>query len=161
MNLKSLKKPFVIILIGPPLSGKTTWIRNNFPDVDVISRDEILMDVYGSRNYTEAFKNVNQKRVDKVLHDTFVKYNQEKRNVIVDMTHMGSKRRKMNLNYFTDDYYKIGIIFPILSDEEYKRRNEKRKSDENKDIPESVIKRMISQYQNIKSGEGFDKVISL
>lgn len=161
MNLKSLKKPFVIILIGPPLSGKTTWIRNNFPDVDVISRDEILMDVYGSRNYTEAFKNVNQKRVDKVLHDTFVKYNREKRNVIVDMTHMGSKRRKMNLNYFTDDYYKIGIIFPILSDEEYKRRNEKRKSDENKDIPESVIKRMISQYQNIKSGEGFDKVISL
>ena len=161
MNLKRLKKPFVIILIGPPLSGKTTWIRNNFPDVDVISRDEILMDVYGSRNYTEAFKNVNQKRVDKVLHDTFVKYNQEKRNVIVDMTHMGSKRRKMNLNYFTDDYYKIGIIFPILSDEEYKRRNEKRKSDENKDIPESVIKRMISQYQNIKSGEGFDKVISL
>ena len=161
MNPKNIKEPFVIILIGPPLSGKSTWIRENFPNTDVISRDEILMDVYGSRNYTEAFKNVNQKRVDKVLHDTFVKYNEEKRNVIVDMTHMGSKRRKMNLNYFTDDYYKIGVIFPILSDEEYQRRNLKRNQEENKDIPQSVIKSMISSYQPIREDEGFDKVISL
>lgn len=161
MNLKNLKEPYVIILIGPPLSGKSTWIRENLPNVDVISRDEILMDVYGSRNYTEAFKNVDQKTVDKVLHDTFVKYNDEKRNVIVDMTHMGSKRRKMNLNYFSDDYYKLGVIFPILSDEEYERRNQKRKSEENKDIPDRVIKSMISSYQPIREGEGFDKVISL
>lgn len=161
MNLKNLKTPFVIILIGPPLSGKTTWIRENLNDVEVISRDEILMDVYGSRNYTEAFKNVNQKKVDKVLNDTFIRLNNEKKNVVVDMTHMGSKRRRMNLNYFSDDYYKLGVIFPILSDEEYKRRNEKRKLEENKDIPESVIKNMISNYQNIKPIEGFDKVISI
>ena len=48
MNPKNIKEPFVIILIGPPLSGKSTWIRENFPNTDVISRDEILMDVYGS-----------------------------------------------------------------------------------------------------------------
>ena len=63
MNLKHLKEPFVIILIGPPLSGKSTWIRNNFPTTDVISRDEIVMEVYGSRNYDDAFKNVNQKLI--------------------------------------------------------------------------------------------------
>lgn len=161
MNLKNIKKPFVIILIGPPLSGKSTWIRNNFPDVEVISRDEILMEVYGSRNYTEAFNNVDQKEVDKVLESRFRRANQEKKNVIVDMTHMGSKRRKMNLNYFSDDYYKIGVIFPILSDEEYERRNQKRKEEENKDIPFHVIKRMISQYQHIREDENFDKVVSL
>lgn len=161
MNLKNLKKPFVVILIGPPLSGKSTWIRNNFPDVEVISRDETLMEVYGSRNYTEAFNNVDQRRVDAVLESKFKNANDEKKSVIVDMTHMGSKRRKMNLNYFTDDYYKIGVIFPILSDEEYQRRNEKRKKEENKDIPFNVIKRMISQYQPIREDEGFDKVISL
>lgn len=161
MNLKNLKQPFVVILIGPPLSGKSTWIRNNFPDVEVISRDETLMEVYGSRNYTEAFNNVDQRRVDAVLESKFKNANDEKKSVIVDMTHMGSKRRKMNLNYFTDDYYKIGVIFPILSDEEYQRRNEKRKKEENKDIPFNVIKRMISQYQPIREDEGFDKVISL
>ena len=66
MNLKQLKEPFVIILIGPPLSGKSTWIRENFPTTEVISRDETVMEVYGSRNYTEAFKSVDQKEVDKV-----------------------------------------------------------------------------------------------
>lgn len=161
MNLKNIKSPFVIILIGAPLSGKTTWIKNNFPEIDVISRDEILMDVYGSRNYTEAFNNVNQKEVDKVLSETFIKYNDDKRNVIVDMTHMGSKRRRKNLKYFTDDYYKLGVIFPILSDKEYIRRNEKRILEEDKDIPFSVIKNMISGYQTIKDNEGFNKVISL
>jgi predicted kinase len=161
MNLKHLKEPFVIILVGPPLSGKSTWIRENFPTTEVISRDEIVMEVYGSRNYTEAFKSVDQKEVDKVLAQRFLDANKEKKNVIVDMTHMASKRRKQNLNYFTDDYYKLGVIFPILSDDEYERRNKKRIEEENKDLPMKIVKSMISSYQPITPDEGFNKVISL
>ena len=157
----NIKEPFVIILIGPPLSGKTTWIRENFPTTEVISRDEIVMEVYGSRNYTEAFKSVDQKEVDKVLTQKFIDANKEKKNVIVDMTHMASKRRKQNLNYFTDDYYKLAVIFPILSDEEYEKRNQKRIEEENKDLPMGIVKSMISSYQPITSDEGFNKVISL
>lgn len=161
MNIKNLKEPFVIILIGPPLSGKSTWVRQNFPEINVISRDEIVMEVYGSRNYTEAFKKVNQKEVDRVLDERLKEANLSKENVIIDMTHMASKRRKKNLNYFSDDYYKLAVIFPILSDEEYKRRNDKRIQEENKDLPMHVIKSMISSYQPIKETEGFDRVISL
>jgi len=157
----NIKEPFVIILIGPPLSGKTTWIRENFPTTEVISRDELVMDVYGSRNYTEAFNNVDQKEVDRVLSQKFLDANKEKRNVIVDMTHMASKRRKQNLNYFTDDYYKLAVIFPILSDDEYERRNKKRIEEENKDLPMRIVKSMISSYQPITTDEGFNKVISL
>lgn len=159
--MKNLKEPFVIILVGPPLSGKTTWIRNNFPNTKVISRDETLMEVYGSRNYTEAFNNVDQKEVDRVLTQKFIDANLAKENVIIDMTHMVSKRRKQNLDYFTDDYYKLAVIFPILSDEEYVKRNQKRIEEENKDLPMHVVKRMISSYQPISKEEGFDKVISL
>ena len=161
MSIKNLKEPFVIILIGPPLSGKTTWIRENFPTTEVISRDEIVMEVYGSRNYTEAFKSVDQKEVDKVLTQKFIDANKEKKNVIVDMTHMASKRRKQNLNYFTDDYYKLAVIFPILSDEEYEKRNQKRIEEENKDISMGIVKSMISSYQPVMIDEGFNKLISL
>jgi predicted kinase len=161
MSIKNLKEPFVIILIGPPLSGKTTFIRENFPTTEVISRDEIVMEVYGSKNYTEAFKSVDQKEVDKVLAQRFLDANKEKKNVIVDMTHMASKRRKQNLNYFTDDYYKLGVIFPILTDDEYVKRNQKRIEEENKDLPMGIVKSMISSYQPITSDEGFNKVISL
>ena len=161
MNLKHLKEPFVIILIGPPLSGKSTWIRENFPTTEVISRDETVMEVYGSRNYTEAFNNVDQKEVDRVLTQKFLDANAAKKNVIVDMTHMASKRRKQNLNYFSNDYYKLGVIFPILSDDEYVRRNQKRIEEENKDLPMRIVKSMISSYQPITTDEGFNKVITL
>ena len=161
MSIKNLKEPFVIILIGPPLSGKSTWIRENFPTTEVISRDEIVMEVYGSRNYTEAFNNVDQKEVDRVLTQKFLDANAAKKNVIVDMTHMASKRRKQNLNYFSDDYYKLGVIFPILSDDEYVRRNQKRIEEENKDLPMRIVKSMISSYQPITTDEGFNKVITL
>lgn len=161
MSIKNLKEPFVIILIGPPLSGKSTWIRENFPTTEVISRDETVMEVYGSRNYTEAFNNVDQKEVDRVLTQKFLDANVAKKNVIVDMTHMASKRRKQNLNYFSDDYYKLGVIFPILSDDEYVRRNQKRIEEENKDLPMRIVKSMISSYQPITPDEGFNKVITL
>jgi predicted kinase len=161
MSIKNLKEPFVIILIGPPLSGKSTWIRENFPTTEVISRDETVMEVYGSRNYTEAFNNVDQKEVDRVLTQKFLDANAAKKNVIVDMTHMASKRRKQNLNYFSNDYYKLGVIFPILSDDEYERRNQKRIEEENKDLPMRIVKSMISSYQPITTDEGFNKVITL
>ncbi len=161
MNLKHLKEPFAIILIGPPLSGKSTWIRNNFPTTDVISRDEIVMEVYGSRNYDDAFKNVNQKQVDRVLHERLTEANKAKKNVIIDMTHMASKRRRQNLDYFSDDYYKLGVIFPILSEEEYTRRNNKRIEEENKNLPMHIVKNMISSYQAVREEEGFNKIISL
>ena len=161
MKIKNIKEPFVVILIGPPLSGKTFWTKENFPDIEVISRDEIMMEVYGSRDYSEAYNNVNHKKVEQVLHQRMVDANKEKKNVIVDMTHMASKRRRTNLNYFDDDYYKLGIIFPILEDEEYVRRNKKRIEEENKNIPIHIIKRMISQYQPVREEEGFNKVISL
>lgn len=161
MDLSKIKEPFVIILVGPPLSGKTTWIRKNFPTTEVISRDETVMEVYGSRNYTEAFNNVDQKEVDRVLTKKFVDANAQKKSVIVDMTHMASNRRKQNLNYFSDDYFKLAVIFPILSEDEYITRNKKRIEEENKDLPMRIVKSMISSYQPISKEEGFHKIISL
>jgi predicted kinase len=164
-NFLKLKSPYILILVGPPLSGKTFFYNRFKSEVDnkvtLISRDEIVMEVYGSRNYTEAFNNVDQKEVDRVLDKRLKEANLSKDNVIIDMTHMASKRRKQNLNYFSDDFYKLAVIFPILSDEEYERRNSKRIAEENKDLPMHVIKSMISSYQPIRSDEGFDKVISL
>ncbi len=163
MNLKNLKEPFVIVLIGPPLSGKTTWIRKNFAegDVELISRDQIVLDVYGSDNYDEAFSRVNQKQVDRELQSALVDASKNKKNTIIDMTHMTSKRRSHNLSYFGEEYYKLAVIFPILSDDEYSKRNNKRAAEENKNLPMHIIKRMISQYQTIRPEEGFNKVISL
>lgn len=156
-----LKEPFVILLVGPTLSGKSTWIRNNYPNVNVISRDEIVMEVAGTRDYNKAFDTVDQKLVDKVLAERLTEANSNKICTIVDMTNMTVKRRLQTLRYFDGDFNKVAVVFPILSDEEYQTRNISRNSSENKWIPPSVIKSMIDSYQDPTSEEGFDNIIFL
>jgi ferritin len=41
----SSEKKTLYILVGPPSVGKSTWIKNNFPDAFVISRDDIVNEV--------------------------------------------------------------------------------------------------------------------
>ena len=164
-KFKTLKTPYVIILIGPPLCGKSffynKFLENIDSDVTLVSRDETVMDVYGSRNYNDAFSNVNQKQVDRALTQSLVDAGKSGKNVIVDMTHMTSKRRKGNLDYFGDEYNKVCVVFPIPSDEELIKRNKKRIEEEDKDLPMHIVKRMISQHQPIRENEGFQKIISL
>jgi len=157
----NLKEPFVMLLVGPTLSGKSTWIRNNYPTINVISRDEIVMEVAGTRDYNKAFETVDQKLVDRVLAERLTGANLTKTSTIVDMTNMTVKRRSQTLRYFDDSFYKIAVVFPILSDEQYQMRNIDRNSKENKWIPPSVIKSMIDSYQEPTSDEGFSKIILL
>lgn len=164
MNINKLKEPFVLILVGPPLVGKSTWIKKNFTEEEVIiiSRDNIVLDVYGSDDYDKAFKNVDQKRVNELLEKKLRDSAENGDNVIVDMTNLTSKRRKHTLTYFSDDYQKVAVIFPPVDWNEIQLRNEKRKKEENKTIPEHVIKNMLSSYQPVRQEvEGFDKIVSL
>lgn len=163
-KFKNLKSPYILILVGPPLSGKSFFYRKFIKEVDsnvtLISRDEIVLNLHGDNDYNEAFNKVDQKEVDKVLVNTIMSASKARKNVIIDMTNLSSKRRKYNLSFF-EDYYKMAVIFPILEEEEYERRNAKRTLDENKTIPMHVIKNMISSYQPIKHDEGFNRVISI
>ena len=156
-----LKDPFVIILIGPVLSGKSTWIKNNYPNVNVISRDEIVMEITGTRDYNKAFDTVDHKVVDKVLVERLTEVNTTKTSTIVDMTNMTVKRRRKTLQYFDDTFYKVAVVFPILSDEEYQRRNIYRNINENKWISPVVITSMIDSYQEPTTDEGFNDIIFL
>jgi predicted kinase len=164
-EFKNIESPYVIILIGTPLSGKSTFCKQFIKEIDknvvIINRDELVMETYGSRDYNKAFKNVNQKNVDKLLNKRMIDANDKKMNVIIDMTHLTHNRRKNNLKYFTNKYYKIAVIFPILDKDEYIKRDNKRIIDENKHISINIIEKMIKSYQKISDDEKFDKIISL
>jgi predicted kinase len=163
--LKTLKSPFVIIMVGPPLVGKSTaiktWLNKYDGEVNIISRDAIVLEQHGSDDYTAAFNSVNQKEVDRILISRIEKANKNRQNSIIDMTNLTSKRRGYNLSFFDDSYYKVAVVFPMLTAQEFKVRNEKRTIEENKYIPEHVIRNMIDSFQPIKDSEGFNKIISL
>jgi predicted kinase len=153
------KSPFVILLSGIPMSGKSTWVRENYPNTLTISRDELVMEVAGTRDYNLAFKTVNQKAVDKLLVKRITDAATQKVDVIIDMTNVSTKVRAKNLSYFSDDYYKVAVVLPILDSAEYKRRNEFRSMNENKFIPPFVIKSMMDSFVVPTEAEGFDKII--
>jgi tRNA uridine 5-carbamoylmethylation protein Kti12 len=164
INLKNFKEPFVIMLIGPPLIGKSTLVKellkqNN--NITIISRDEILLEMHGSDNYNLAWEETNQKEVDKLLNEKFVNSNLNKENVIVDMTNLSSKRRKYNLSYFDNTYYKVAIVFPEIKKEILFERNKERAIKENKFISEHIIINMMESYKPIDNTENFNKIINL
>ncbi len=162
MNLKELNSPFVVLLVGVPMSGKSTWVRDNISeDTVVISRDRILMDVYGSDNYNDAFNNVDQGKVDKALLRTINDSVSNGENVVIDMTNISAKTRRRNLSYFTKDYTKVAVVFPILTNDEYNRRNDFRKINENKSIPFGVLRNMIESFTIPTMEEGFNEIIKL
>lgn len=164
MRFDKIKQPFVLVLIGPPLSGKDTFIRKNFIEKDIevttISRDDIVMELAETDDYSEAFDTVNQKDVDIELQRRLREAGEDRKNAIINMTNMTSKRRQHNLQHFDESYTKVAVIFPILEWEEYQRRNEKRKAEEKKWIPEHVIKNMIRSYQPIREEEEFNRVMN-
>jgi hypothetical protein len=43
LNIKHLKEPWVLTLIGPPLSGKSTWIKDNFDLNEIFAPSLIIV----------------------------------------------------------------------------------------------------------------------
>ena len=156
-------KSKVILLVGPPLSGKDTYLRIGiYSHYEIISRDDILMSLHKNDNYTEAFSSVDQKMVDKILNKQIIDCVDKKKDVIINMTNLSKKSRQRHLSKFPSDYYeKIAIVFPKLDTKEYFSRNTERKEKENKFIPVSIIESMIHNWENVTTDEGFDKIINL
>jgi hypothetical protein len=47
-----MEKNKMIVLVGPPSVGKSTWIKSNFPEAYIISRDDIVDLVSSSYGWT-------------------------------------------------------------------------------------------------------------
>ena len=156
-------KSKVILLVGPPLSGKDTYLKSeDFSDFTIISRDDILMSLHNTNDYSEAFNQVDQKLVDKLLVQKIQDCITEKKNVIINMTNLTKKGRNRHLSKFPNsDYEKIAVVFPKLDIDEYINRNLKRKNEENKFIPLNVIQSMIDNWEDVTPDEGFDQIIKL
>ena len=156
-------KSKVMVLVGPPLSGKDTYLRSqDFSDFVIISRDDILMSLHSNSDYSEAFSSVDQKLVDKLLNQKIQDCITNNKNVIINMTNMTKKSRNKHLSKFPNvQYNKVAVVFPKLNICDYINRNDKRKSEENKFIPLNVIQSMIENWQEVTLDEGFNTIIKI
>jgi predicted kinase len=153
--------PELTLLVGPPLSGKDTFLKENFLGKEIISRDDILMSLSGENDYSKAFKTVDQKLVDKILRERINSAISQEKDVVINMTNLTKKGRRKFLQQFPESYLKVAVVFPKLEMETYFERNEKRLREENKFIPTSVIKDMVERWEEVTLDEGINIIINL
>ena len=137
----------IVIMIGPPGAGKSTFINSFFKDSNffVLSRDEIIMEMGEGDNYAESWKTADQKLVSKIFNERLMDLKNHKRNIIIDMTMMGRKSRRRILSQF-NDYYKSAVCF-YTEFGEMLVRNRKRNREEGKHIPYAVMKDMVKRFE--------------
>lgn len=134
----------VTFKIGLPCSGKSSdvdFYKEDLLIYKIVSRDNCLMSLAEpDQSYNEAWKSVNQDKVNKLLEKE-LKDSLQYANVIIDMTNMTRKGRRKLLNRYKG-YSKIAHIH-IPPTTEIGRRNSER---EGKVLHSEVITRMMKSF---------------
>lgn len=150
-----MNKPKIILLCGPPCSGKTTWITNNNVDnLSVLSTD-IWIEEHANaiqKTYTEVFSHFIRPAVND-LEAKLKLFSNSRDSFIVDQTNVNSLSRRKKLKY-CNDYYKIAVYFEVPL-EVLLERNTQRPG---KVVPEEIIEELFYSYVRPSTEEGFDEV---
>ena len=156
---ESEKQKEIILLIGLPASGKSTYISKMKGKYTIVSNDLYVESIAKKMKltYTEAFDKINREDVLGNTRKEFDKAISKGQSVIVDNTNMNVKERSYFMKSTSENYKKIAIIFKI-SDSELKKRLEKRGKETGKEIPDEVIEKMKSKYEPPTAKEGFDEI---
>jgi predicted kinase len=150
-----LGTPHVIMLIGAPASGKSTWILENNRDHTIISTDD-LIDAWASEmglTYSEAWKQGDLKDFERQAKASFHEALAADKNIIIDRTNMSKKIRRKFLVHIPKHYMIFGIVFKA-DREELDRRLLLRPG---KYIPPYVMDDMLNRYEEPTEDE-FDEV---
>ncbi len=126
----------VILMSGLPGTGKDTWIKENCPELPMISLDEI-------RRKLNVSPTDSQRRVSALAHETAKEYLRKKQPFIWNATNITSHMRGMQISLFEDYGASVKTVFLETDFQEQLRRNAGREAA----VPEAVIEKMRSKLE--------------
>jgi predicted kinase len=146
---KHASLPALIMMVGIPGSGKSTWIsKNSVENTVVVSPDDIRRELSG--NVSDQTQNAKvwflvKERTSKALRDG--------KNVILDATNVASKSRKRFLQGLPP--HKLQAKRFEADPEESNRRIRKQieSGEDRADVPHSAILSMHEQFKNQSNPE--------
>lgn len=160
-----MKNKEVIIMVGLPGSGKSTYINNLkqnvfYDDYVICSTDQLLENIAADLNisYNEAHANHYTKSIEREFKEEIWSAIKEDKNVIIDRTNLSVKSRNKMLSYFNKNYKKIAVSFDVTNIEEIKKRITNR--GDHKSIPENILMKLAGSYE-IPTLEQFDEIITV
>ena len=158
MNTEKWPKPWVIMMIGLPGSGKSTWCKTNLPKVPVLSTDDIIEKFAKEKGktYSDVFDKVAGDAAKQFGH-AMKKAIKDQACVIIDQTNMTRKSRMKKMEPFKG-FYKVAIM--VTADPiELGLRLKNRAEQTGKFIPQKVIDQMAASFQTINQAEeGWNEV---
>jgi predicted kinase len=153
--MSKIKNPQLLILVGPPGSGKSTFAKYFLRTEDNwfrVSRDDFRAMQFSQDNLSDEDEHLLTKIVDSTISSLL----NNRINVVVDATHT----RKEFLNqYITKFNHLADINFKLFEVpvDELKQRVELRYQETGRFIPPNVLKRFVEQYENVKLSFDFSK----
>jgi predicted kinase len=145
---KMIKTPKILILVGCPCSGKSTFAEyySKFNDVVRVNRDEMRM----MMKFTEFLESEDEVLLSKMIESMVETALRKGRNVLIDNTH--TKKEFINqliqkFNHLAEIEFKV-LDVPLP---ELLRRNALRE----RKIPVNVIKEMYQRLESLKQNFDF------
>lgn len=153
--------PELIMLVGVPGSGKSTWIKSNAFDLAnyaVISMDYFIEELGKPEGLTygesfDKYAGVAARQMKEQLKEAI----KNRENIIWDQTNLTVKSRTKKLKVVPNDYNKTAVVFEIDAYELEKRRAS-REDATGKEVPAFVLRRMQASYARPSKSEGFDVI---
>jgi predicted kinase len=150
------------ILVGPPASGKSTWLDTiEWSEYAwYISTDSVIQGVAHMHGltYDQTFKNL-IKFAEQVMWTDLEDAAERGDPIYIDRTNMSISSRKKFIDFLKPYGYTFeAVVFSQPEEEEWERRL---KSREGKTIPWEVINGMLASYEAPTEAEGFSKVTFL
>ena len=148
-------KGMLVVTVGLPSSGKTSWVddfigENQGQAIDVISsdriREEIFNDIEDQNHNGEVF-DLMKRRTKESLSQGHI--------AIYEATNISSKRRRALLKELNKYYDKAICLFKYKRLSACQIDNEKR----DREVPSDVIDRMYRNFEIPHKNEGFDEII--
>jgi len=155
----------IIIMIGLPTSGKSSFIKKNLSHIETISFDKTLLNYFKNLTYNDAIKlymndfQVQKKLKDKINH-TFHLSLSKGINLIIDFTNLTKEERNRWIIPSQKYNYQVIGIYLNIDKKIFCYRNNIRKKKENKEIPLNVYSSMIEKFE-IPTLKEFDIFIIL
>jgi tRNA uridine 5-carbamoylmethylation protein Kti12 len=161
-KLYSDNSPKIIILIGLPGSGKSTFINHYLTKKKaLIASTDNIIELRAKKDgitYSEAFNKYDFKEIDREMRSRIAVASKKNEDIIIDQTNMSDKSRVNKMNLVPKTYVRYAIVF-WAHPEILKDRLEKRAKDTGKFIPDKVINQMLVNYVPPSASEGYKDII--